>query len=131
MAKKYIVELTEPQMRMAVEALEEYFRLRMGQDFDFSTDMAGINTDLSPEHPEHERIFDRYIVRRDCLRAIMGAYYRVAFEPRHFLEKKTEGMLIAECMWEAFRHALGMSRWDKPMQIGGEPLPKIEAKEDA
>ena len=38
--KTYILELTDAQAKLVETALEEYFRLRMGQYFDFADEMA-------------------------------------------------------------------------------------------
>ena len=129
MAEKYTIELTEEQMRVTQNALEEYMRLRMGQDMDFSTDMAFLGRDMSPDNPSHEKIFDSCIARRDHLREIMRAYFHIAFEPTGYLKEKTEDMMIAECLWDAFRFARGLSRWDQPFHIGSEPTPKITKEE--
>ena len=125
MAEKYTIELTEEQMRVTQNALEEYLRLRMGQDMEFSTDMAFLGRDMSLENPNHEKIFDGCITRRDHLREIMRAYFRITFEPTGYLKEKTEDMMVAECLWDAFRFARGLSRWDQPFQVGSEPTPKI------
>lgn len=130
MGKKYTIELTEEQARVTQKALEEYFRLRMGQDMDFCDELASINTDLSTENPQHERIFDKFISRRDHMRELMRAFFRIAFEPNGYLEKKTEDMMIAECIWDAIRFARGKSRWDQPFRIGPEPIPKVEVMEE-
>ena len=128
--KTYTITLTEPQMRVTQAALEEYFRLRMGQDMDFSEDMAMIGRDLSPDNPNHDRIFSNCMYRRDHLREIMRIFFRIAFEPTGYLERKTDDMMIAECIWDAMRFARGISRWDKPFAIGPEPVPKITVTED-
>jgi len=125
MTKTYTITLTEAQMRVTQNALEEYFRLRLGQDSDFCTDLAGMICDLSPDNPNHDYIFARYLQRRDHLQAIMRAVFSVAFEPTGYLESKTPDMMVAECIWDAIRFARGLSRWDKPYQIGDEPSPKI------
>lgn len=52
--KKYTIELTENQVGVIQNALEEYFRLRMGQNFDFCNDIASLNVDLSPENSNHK-----------------------------------------------------------------------------
>lgn len=130
MPKKYRIELTEEQMRLTEKALEEWMRLRMGQDMDLSHDMASINRDLSPENPNHKIIFDQYIQRRDHLRALMTAFFRIAFEPYGYLTEKTDEMMICECIWDAVRFARGNSRWSEPFQIGSEPSPKIEVIEN-
>lgn len=125
-SKKYIIELTENQVRVIQNALEEYFRLRMGQYTEFCTDMAELNADLSPDNPHHELIFDRYIQRRDHMEEVMRAFFRIAFEPIGYLKEKTDDMLIAECIWDAIRCVRGLSNWSSPLHTGSEPVPKIE-----
>lgn len=120
----YTITLTEEQMRVTQNALEEYFRLRMGQDMEFSNEMAMLNAgDISGD--EHCKEFDAFIHRRDHLRELMRAFFRIAFEPTGYLDEKTDDMMIAECIWDAVRFARGQSRWDRPFVIGSEPVPKI------
>ena len=123
--KKYTIELTENQVRVIQNALEEYFRLRMGQDIEFCMNMAMLNADLSPDNPHHELIFDRYIQRRNHMEEVMRAFFRIAFEPTGYLKEKTDDMLIAECIWDAIRCERGLSRWEQPLHTGSEPVPKI------
>lgn len=127
---KYQIELTEAQVKVVQNALEEYFRLRMGQECDFCDDMASIDCDLSPENPRHNRIFDLYIARRNHLQELMRAFFRIAFEPLGYLQGKTDSMMIAECIWDALRFARGLSRWNDVMQIGPEPVPAIRKVDD-
>lgn len=129
MTTKYTIELTEKQLAIVQNALEEWFRLRMGQDMDFCDDLARMNTDLSMDNPNHERIFDNYISRRDHMRVVMKAFFCIAFEPNGHLIEKTEEMLVAETIWDAIRCARGQSRWGQPLVLGGEPCPKIEKQE--
>lgn len=126
---KYTIELTEKQITIVQNALEEWFRLRMGQEMDFCNDLAEINTDLSPQNPEHDMIFRRYIARRNHMQEVMKAFFRIAFEPFGYLKEKTEDMLIAETIWDAIRYARGLSRWDKVLVLGSEPCPKIKKVE--
>lgn len=121
----YRMELTEEQMRVTQAALEEWFRLRMGQNYEFTSDIASMNEDLSPDRPDHERIFDRYLIKRNYLDELMRAFFRIAFGQYGVPDEKTGDMLIAECVWDAMRFARGQSRWDAPYQIGSEPVPKI------
>lgn len=124
----YTITLTEAQMRVTQNALEEYFRLRMGQDMEFSNEMAMLNAgDISGD--EHREEFDAFIHRRDHLRELMYAFFRIAFEPTGCLMEKTEDMMIAECIWDAIRFARGHSRWNQPFAIGSEPVPKIVKEE--
>ena len=128
----YRITLTEEQMRVTMIALEEYFRLRMGQDDDFCRDMAEIDRVLRKEElskNDWEKQFDQYLHRRAHLRELMKAFFRIAFEPIGYLTEKTDDMMIAECIWDVIRFALGQSRWDRPFAIGKEPVPKIEKEE--
>ena len=127
---KYRVELTEEQMKIVQIALEEYFRLRMGQERDFCDDMAIMGRTFPKEGPEHNRAFDAFILRRDHLQEIMRGFFNIAFEPQGYLREKTDEMMIAECIWDAIRFARGQSRWGDVMQVGPEPAPKIEKLED-
>ena len=123
---KYRIELTEQQMRVLRNALEEYFRLRMGQDSDFTDDMACINS----EHLDQKLVFDRMIQRRNHMHDVIKAFFMIAYEPTGYLLKKTNDMLIAEDIWEAVRYAKGEGRFNSPMFVGPEPFPKIEKVED-
>ena len=127
--KKYTIELTENQVGVIQNALEEYFRLRMGQDFDFCNDIASLNVDMSPENQNHKWLFDMYIARRDHMQEVMRAFFRIAFEPTGYLKEKTDDMLIAECIWDAIRCERGLSRWEQPLHTGSEPVPKIKVSE--
>ena len=147
----YKIQLTEEQIRVVQNALEEYFRLRMGQVIDFCDDIAGINTDvykkvsgswvkqtnlsnvfnlesnLSANYSDIDKAFDSYIHRRNHLEEILKAFFRIAFEPEGYLKQKTEDMLIAEDIWDAIRTKRGLSRWgDVSLQLSKEPVPKIE-----
>ena len=128
--KKYRITLTEAQTAIVQIALEEYFRLRMGQDMTFSDDMAGIGKDINPDNPKFDELFRSYIQRRDSLNEVMRAYFRIAYGPKGYLEKKTDNMEIAECIWDGIRFKRGQSRWPDVFCIGPEPVPMIEVIED-
>ena len=126
---KYTVEMTDEQARVIFVALEEYFRLRMGQVWDFCNDMSEINADLNPENPGHDKIFQDSITRRDHLEEVMRCFFRIAYEPRGYLEQKTEDMLTAEDLWDAFRFARNpdiVKTRGYPLHVGAEPPVKIE-----
>ena len=127
MAKKYKVTLNEEQMRVTQIALEEYFRLRLGQEMDFADDIASMETDLSADNPDHRVLFDRYIARRDAISHVMKAVFNIAW-PCGIIRRKTESMMTAETIWDAIRTARGVNRRMTPFQVGDEPIPEIEVE---
>ena len=122
--KWYRLAVTEKQLDLIYEAVEEYFRLRMGQDMDFCDDLAGIGRQIYEK--ENDAAFNSYISRRDHMREIMKCLFRVAFEPFGYLKEKTDKMLIAEDIWDAIRHKTGRSRWNDRLHVGPEPAMLIE-----
>lgn len=77
--KKYRITLNEAQIGLVQKSLKEYFRLRMGQYTDFADDIASLGVDLSPENPDHKRIFDKFLMTRDHIAQMMSTVFRVAF----------------------------------------------------
>lgn len=125
----YTITLTEKQMSIVQRALEEWFRLRLGQTFDFADELSSLGVDLSKDNPNHEWLFDMHIANRDWIEAIMKGLFTALWPPYGVPKAKTDDMLIAECIWDSIRCARGISRHSMPMQTGPEPVPKIE-KED-
>ena len=123
----YELKVTEKQLSIIQTALEEYFRLRMGQASDFVDDFCSMGVDFSQENPNHDSIFDRYIGRRDAMREAMKAAFRIGYGAKGYLEKKTPDMLIAEDIWDCIRYARGQGRGGSPLHLGDEP--PIEIKE--
>lgn len=109
--------------------------MRMGQFFDFVTDIAKNGFVYNKDNPDNSESFDAYIIRRNDAQDIFDAAYRIAC-PK--VERKTDNMLIAEDMWTAIRHHLWMElpeeeRRDNystasysPLHYGSEPRIKIE-----
>lgn len=132
MSNKYTLTLTENQIALIKDALEEYFRIRMNQWIDLSNDLAAKNIDLSPENPNHNKLFDKYINDRDAIYEIFECVGRIV---KLNGSKKTERQLVAEDIWQVIRHQLwkdseNKSEWcvdaREPMRVSKEPLPKIE-----
>lgn len=131
--KKYRLELDEEQLSVVNEALEEYFRIRMGQWSGLADDLSAQNVDFHMENKEvHSRVFDRYINTRDCIRQIFESVSRILCDG---LRQKTHRMLVAEDIWQVIRHQQWIDRGAKddwcvdarePMQFSDRPLPKIE-----
>ena len=97
----------------------------------FADEICKIDRDPYKDGPEHERIFTAYIHARDHVRECMKAVFGIAFEsPYKMPKEKTDDMLIAECIWDAIRLARGLSRWDRVLAVGTEPIPKITKVEE-
>lgn len=128
--KKYKITLTEEQMAVTQDALEEFFRLRYRQSFDFADDIASQYTDLSPENPNHEKIYDQYIERRDAIMEVMKAVFAIAYGNSYLYESKPKNCKEAETIWDAIRTVRGLNHWEKAFQSGDEPIPEIEVIDD-
>lgn len=128
MNKKYKLTMTEKQLDLTSTALEEYFRLRMGQANSFCDDIAMLDVDLSPENQNHDRIFDQFIHRRDHLQEIMRCFYNIACEPYNRPTEKSFNCRLAEDIWEAIRVHRGWQ--DYPLYLTDEPVVQIEEIEE-
>lgn len=127
---KYQIELTEAQVKVVQNALEEYFRLRMGQEWDFCDEMACIGGTLPKDEQMRSEAFYAFILRRNHLQELMKTFFRIAFEPTGYLKEKTNEMLIAEDIWDSICFARGISRWNSVLHIGPEPGPAIRKVDD-
>ena len=133
--KIYRIELTEDQAEIIKIALEEYFRLRMNQTWDFANDICFDGFDCG-NHTKED--FNERMERRDLfkleLESLMNAVHPLQF--RGEFREQTIEMLRAQDIWQVIRHRLWKDRhgdkndWcvdaRKPMCMTGEPLPKME-----
>ena len=130
---KYTLELSEEQAKIIKIALEEYFRLRMNQWFDFATNIALFGYEYDKSDQDNERKFNAYINRRNESQELFEKAFRTAQPDYHM---KTDEMMIAEDIWQVIRHKLYLDRggdpngWSvdarEPLRISDEPLPKME-----
>lgn len=132
MRNEYTLTLTENQIVLIKDALEEYFRIRMNQWIDLSNDLAAKNIDLSLDNPNHHKLFDKYINDRDAIYEIFECIGRII---KLNGSKKTEKQLVAEDIWQVIRHQLWKDSENKnewcadsrePLRVSREPLPEIE-----
>lgn len=137
---RYKLELSEEQAEIIKIALEEYFRLRMNQTWDFADDICFDGFDCGNHTPED---FDERIERRDMLQdeleKLLNTVHPLQFRGNKFREKTIE-MWRAQDVWQVIRHKLWIDRhgdedsWcvdsRKPMCLTGEPLPKMERVEE-
>ena len=139
MDKRYTLELSEYQSEIIKIALEEYFRLRMNQTWDFADSLCF--EDLAKNHTEEE--FNKCIENRDMFRDEMEKLLNVV-HPLHFvggkLREQTIEMRRAQDIWQVIRQRLWKDRhgdkddWcvdaREPMPMTDEPLPKMERVEE-
>ena len=135
--KKYTLTLTEKQAVLIKEVLEEYFRIRMNQWRDLADSLAMKNIDLSPDNPNHERIFDGYIQDRDAVQKVLECAGRILWDGQR--NDKSEEQLIPEDIWQVIRHQLWKDSENKndwyvdsrePLRMSGEPLPEMKKVEE-
>lgn len=130
MAKKVTIELTENQARIVLVAVEEWFRLRMGQSSDLANSLAMLGFDYKENDREK---FNACMQKRDALDAVIKAMLQIAFPWRGYVnghEIQPE-VHIASDIWSQLRYELNeKNEWSStPFQMGAEPLPKITVEE--
>ena len=137
---RYTLEISEEQAEIIKIALEEYFRLRMNQTWDFADDICFDGFNYESHTPED---FDERIERRDLFRdeleKLLNKVHPLQFRGNKFREQTIE-MRRAQDVWQVIRHKLWIDRhgdedsWcvdsRKPMCLTGEPLPKMEVIEE-
>ena len=137
---RYTLELSEEQAEIIKIALEEYFRLRMNQTWDFADDICFDGFDYK-NHTKED--FNERIERRDMFRDELGTLLNVV-HPLQFIggefREQTIEMLRAQDIWQVIRHRLWKDRhgdkddWcvdaREPMPMIGELLPKMKRVED-
>ena len=130
--KMVTLELNEAQAMVVQVALEEWFRLRMGQSFDLANDLAFMGYKRDEAHPER---FDAAITKRNSLEYVIKAMFNIAwphYGTPHEVEPRTH---VASDIWSVLRHELwkvrtdGTDSWSvdaaTPIQLGPEPLPTV------
>lgn len=136
MEKKYTLTITEKQTILIKEALEEYFRIRMNQWGDLADSLVMKGIDLSPNNPNHEKIFERYITEREAVWKVLECAGRIIWDGQR--NDKSEEQLIAEDIWQVIRHQLWKDSENKndwcvdsrePLRMSDEPLPEMKKVE--
>ena len=98
---EYVVRMNERQLRLIMVAMESYGRLRMGQTWDLSDDLAFQHYDRKkPASDEKDREFDRRIFRRDACRELLDLAMRAACGGDYLNHwQKTEDVEVALDMY--------------------------------
>ena len=133
---KYKLDLSKEQAEIIKIALEEYFRLRMNQTWDFADDICFDGFDYKNHTKEdfNERI-ERRDMFQDELGKLLNTVHPLQFRGNKFREQTIE-MRRAQDIWQVIRYKLWKDRhgdqddWcvdsREPMCISGEPLPKMD-----
>ena len=137
---RYTLELSEEQAETIKVALEEYFRLRMNQTWDFAHVICfeGFGFKRRTQE-EFNKCIENRDMFRDELEKLLNRVHPIQLGWNKFREKTIE-MRRAQDIWQVIRHRLWKDRhgdkddWcvdsREPMPMTDEPLPKMErAKE--
>lgn len=136
---KYILKLTEKQAEIIRIALEEYFRLRMNQTFNFADSICFEGFDYGNyTNKEFNEAIERRDMFRDEFEKLLNMVHPLQFRGGKFREQTIE-MRRAQDIWQVIRHKLWIDRhgdedsWcvdsRKPMSMSGEALPVMEVIE--
>jgi hypothetical protein len=125
MAKKVTIELTETQAQTVLAAVEEWFRLRMGQSHDLADGLAFLNYKRDSEG------FDFAIQRRNAIAHVIQAMFKIAWPIHGTPGEIPPEVHVASDIWSVLRYELSKKDvWDRtPFQMGPEPLPKITVED--
>lgn len=123
MPKKVTIELTETQARTVLAAVEEWFRLRLGQPDNLANDLACLKYGESD--------FDKVLVRRNAIDELIRAMFRIAWPYVGVPREVPPYVHVASDIWSTLRYELGpkTEQCSTPFQMGPEPLPKITVEE--
>lgn len=130
--EKFQIEVNGAQAKLIECALEEYFRLRMGQYTEYAEDMAFQGFDYG-NHTDEE--FKERIKRRGEICHTMDELKRVIWPPFGAVTTRTNEENNVIDIWHVIRHELYLAGGgdpnamvvtaDKPFQMGEHPLPKM------
>lgn len=135
----YNITVSKNQLRVIMIALESYFRTRMGQFFDFASDVARNGYEYTRDNPDNDRLFNEYISRRNDSQDLFEKAFDVA-APNRYERKKTPDMITAIDIWHVIRHQRYLEFPEPkdhytvdaypPTPCSEEPLPAIKIVEE-
>lgn len=128
----FTIEVNSEQAALFKGVLEEYFRLRMNQWFDFSTEVAQNGYVFNKDDPDNRQKFDAYIKRRNEAKEAFETAMAM-IRPRNTTQ--SDEMLIAQDIWQVLRYRLYLDRGGdphaavvdarQPLPVSEEPLPEF------
>ena len=124
---KITIECSENQTGIILQALEDFFRLRMGQGDCVAQSLVDDAADI------HD--IDNYCDKREMLESAFRMVVNIAY-PRN--NRSSNTCRNAVDLWSCIRHAIYMAKpndpdsWDvrgsETTSLGTEPLPKVEVE---
>lgn len=124
---KITIECSDNQADIILQALEDFFRLRMGQADCVAQSLVDDAADLND--------IDNYCDKREMLELAFRTVVNIAY-PR--CKHSSDTCRNAADLWRCIRHVIYMAKphdpdsWDvrkcEPIQLGTEPLPKVEVE---
>ena len=83
--------------------VEEFMRMRTGQFFDFTSDVAHNGWTYDESKPDNSKKFDEYIERRNE----SESKFETAFRKVHpYITKKSEKVLLAQDLYDVLKHRI-------------------------
>ena len=124
---KLTIECSDNQADIILQALEDFFRLRMGQADCVAQSLVD---DVADPHD-----IDSYCDKRTLLESALRMVVNIAYPINNH---SSDTCRNAADLWRCIRHAIYMAKphdpdsWDvrngDPIQLGTEPLPKVEVE---
>lgn len=135
----YQLTCTESQLRLIQTALERYFRLGMGQFWDYCDDLCFAGFDYTaPQDEVRADEFNHCIDRRDLAMEQFETAYKQAVGPG--IRRKTPDEQRAIDIYQTIRHQLWLDKpepknhllvdSDPPLNLSGEKLVEVRRVKD-
>lgn len=138
---KLTIELNKEQMNIIIRALEDYFRLRMGQYTHLSQSLADDTFHFADVDIEHrDREMTAYLHKRDALEAVYRSLITIAYGD--YRTQSTDDCRNASDIWSVLRHVQYEQMYKKhsnefvdvrsyePIQLGALELIKATLEVD-
>ena len=137
---RYMLELSEEQAEIIKIALEEYFRLRMNQTWDFADSICfeGNKKENCVSDGFYDQVEQRDMLKQE-LENLLNTVHPMQLRNGKVRERTIETKR-AQDIWQVIRHKLWKDRhgdeddWcvdaREPMPMTNEPLPKMEKMEE-
>lgn len=118
----YVLEVSESQLKLINRAIEGYFRLLMGQFFDYASEIAKNNDKLNPNDPDYRKNFNSYLDRREAAEEAFGLAYA---EAHPCTQNKTPEIQRLIDIWAQIRYQIWKDTPEDQKGVGIDSFPPI------